>query len=256
MKNSQDEIYNRRKRLIKILKETNDQSITSISRLLKVSELTIRRDVNVLKNMNEVSLKKGMVSVIQKKDEMDPFSEREQKINLAIAKLASKLVNSNSKVFINSSRLALLTASQMYQSPMTFLSNNVRLTNIPHHPKSVLLLSGGEIREPKEVLVGDYAVSFFRNIISDYSIIGVSGISPIKGLTTPIYPEAIINKVMIENTRKKVIIVGDFSRIGKVSNFKTTDMDKIDYLVTDQYANPAILKDMRRRNIEVIQAII
>ena len=206
--------------------------------------------------MGELFLNKGIIVLSEKDGEIDPFTERSKRINLAIAKTASKLVEDNSKVFVNSSRLALLTVSQMYKKQITFLSNNIRLSSIPHNNKSVLLLSGGEIREPKEILVGDYASSFFRNIIVDYSVIGIAGISPINGLTTPIYQESIINRIMIENTRKKVIIVGDFSRIGKISNFKTADLKKIGCLVTDQYANPTLIKEIRKIGIEVVQAII
>jgi DeoR/GlpR family transcriptional regulator of sugar metabolism len=64
-------------------------------------------------------------------------------------------------------------------------------------------------------------------------------------------PECSVNQAMIGNTRGKVIVLADFSKIQHVSNFVSAPLDDIDVVVTDDKTPDAVIDNLKARNIEV-----
>lgn len=258
MKKSYKEIYERRIEILNIVKENDGINLKQLHSLFPdVSELTLRRDIDTLDKMNKAFLEHGCVYLA--KDTVDHKHESSSKkdlISKSIARVAASLIEDGSSVFINSSSLALKTAMALEDKAVDFISNNLSLTNIEHHPKTKILLSGGEIKKRNNITVGEATMSFFSNIMADYAILGISSVSALKGLTSPDYSEAQINHQMIVNTKKKVIVVADFSKFGPISSFKVSEIENIDCVITDEFANPMIIKGLKDKGIEVIQVNI
>ena len=56
--------------------------------------------------------------------------------------------------------------------PLTIFTNNIRATECVRHPETSIILTGGEIRYPKESLVGTVAVQILETMKSDFMLIG------------------------------------------------------------------------------------
>jgi DeoR/GlpR family transcriptional regulator of sugar metabolism len=60
---------------------------------------------------------------------------------------------------------------------------------------------------------------------------------------------------MIERTVGTVIVTASSSKMGVVSNFKTTSVDKIDYLVTDPAARDFLTEqELQKAGIQLVIA--
>lgn len=112
---------------------------------------------------------------------------------------------------------------------------------------------GGEIRFPKEALVGDMAIKALNDIKADICFIGCSGIDIEYGVTTKVIHEARLNEKMIKNTLYTKVLVADYRKIGKVSKFKVADLEDFDYLFTDSYCSDACVKQIENLGVKVIQ---
>ncbi|MFD1900284.1 DeoR/GlpR family DNA-binding transcription regulator [Enterococcus termitis] len=162
-------------------------------------------------------------------------------------------MNDGNTLFINTGSTALSSLKNLENKRVTIVTNNVKVANLDHNPNSTVILSGGEIRFPKEALVGDIAIDSFSKMSSDISIIGCSGLSVENGITTPVLHEAKINSLIIERTNGLVIVVADYRKIGFSSNFTSGHIKDINYLITDTFAPPEVIREIEKQGVQVIQ---
>jgi DeoR/GlpR family transcriptional regulator of sugar metabolism len=117
----------------------------------------------------------------------------------------------------------------------------------------IVVLTGGEIRIPKESMVGDFAINNLNMVTAAKSFLGVSGLSVQAGITTAILQEVAINKLMLARVRGKRTVLADFTKIGQSDKFISGDIGTVDRLVTDTQADRHVLDEFREHGIEVIQ---
>lgn len=252
MKRSNEEVNARRELLLQKIKELKTTTIKELSQEFDVSEMTIRRDCTILSQMGQVSQSFGKLAVVDKQICSQDNAASLMHIKNELAKEAATFVRNRDTLFINTSSTALRVLEYLKEKVINVLTNNTKIIYMNHHPQSTIILSGGEIRFPKEALSGDIAMESFSNARSDVTIIGVSGIDINLGLSTSVIHEAKINTKMIENSNK-IIVVADYRKIGKTSNFVISPINKIDILITDTYADQNILAEIEKQGVQVIQ---
>jgi DeoR/GlpR family transcriptional regulator of sugar metabolism len=256
MKRCKKDVCARQEKNVHILTENPDTSITEISKELDVSEITIRRDIKCLHEMGKIHRNRGKIVV---KDFLNIDGQEIDEIEMIKMKLgqaASSLVHNNQTIFVNSGSTPLYVLKYLKDKKITIASNNVKVASVSHHPESMLILSGGEVRLPKEAMVGDATINFFENIKADAAIMGVYGINANHGITTSNPNEAKINEVILKQTNGPVIVVADYRKIGLIANFKSGELDRVNYLVTDSYADDRTIEAIEKKGISVIQVAI
>ena len=117
-----------------------------------------------------------------------------------------------------------------------------------------LLLLGGHYRAPSNSVVGPFATDALRRTHATKAFIGVEGISVGSGLTTPVAAEAEIARVMIEQTRGRVLVVADHSKIGTVADFVIAPLEEVDVLIVDEGCSEGYRQRLTEAGIEVIVA--
>ncbi|OTN87906.1 hypothetical protein A5819_000354 [Enterococcus sp. 7E2_DIV0204] len=252
MKSSHQTIKNRRDKLLDLLHNETSLLVKEISHELAVSEITVRRDLTALEKMGLVQRAHGKAQIVQKTGTED-YNEEIEVLKDAIAKKAGEFVKEGNTLFINTGSTALSSLKHLGEKRVTIVTNNVKVANLDHNPNATVILSGGEIRFPKEALVGDIAIDSFSKMSSDISIIGCSGLSVENGITTPVLHESKINSLIIERTNGLVVVVADYRKIGFSSNFTSGTIKDINYLITDTFASPEVLREIEKQGVQVIQ---
>ncbi|EOL46574.1 DeoR/GlpR family DNA-binding transcription regulator [Enterococcus caccae] len=252
MKSSHKTIKARRDKILELLKTENTLPVKEVSRELAVSEITVRRDLIALEKMGLVQRAHGKAQIVQEIGTED-YNEEIEVLKNTIAKKAAEFVKDGNTLFINTGSTALSSLKNLEDKRVTIVTNNVKVANLDHNPNSTVILSGGEIRFPKEALVGDIAIDSFSKMSSDISIIGCSGLSIENGITTPVLHEAKINSLIIERTNGLVIVVADYRKIGFSSNFTSGTIKDINYLITDTFASPEVIREIEKQGVQVIQ---
>jgi DeoR family fructose operon transcriptional repressor len=102
--------------------------------------------------------------------------------------------------------------------------------------------------------VGPFATEALRRTHATKAFIGVEGISVGSGLTTPVAAEAEIARVMIEQTRGRVLVVADHSKIGTVADFVIAPLEEVDALIVDEGCSEGYRQRLTEAGIEVIVA--
>jgi DeoR/GlpR family transcriptional regulator of sugar metabolism len=252
VKRSNEEVRKRRNELIALLKKDGPLTIQALSQVLSVSEMTIRRDCALLSEMGQIKQTHGKVEFDgDYENELQPTDPVEH-IKHCLAKEAANHVKEGNTLFINTSTSAAQTLNYLTNKRISLLTNNTSVINMDHHPNSTIVLSGGEIRYPKAALSGDIAVESFSHVRSDVTIIGCSGLDLTTGISTSVIHEAKVNAKIIENSGK-LIVVADYRKIGKSSNFTIGQISDIDVLITDFYSEPKLIESIEKQGVQVIQ---
>lgn len=252
MKNSIENITNRQKKILQQLTEYHEMSVQQLSSILDVSEATIRRDLTLMEDKGQLKRIHGGCKLHDKALTSDEAPEI-TRIRHALAKKAVSFIKNDDVLFLNSSRTALLSMHYLNNLRTTIFTNNVHSIYLKPDDNTTLILSGGEIRFPKEAMVGDNAIHTISNVTGDICIMGCNGIHPIYGVTTDSLHEAKVNSLFFENTVGPRIVLADYRKVGVRSSFKSMDTVNIDILITDIYAPKNVLHSLEKQGIKVIQ---
>ncbi|RHW49423.1 DeoR/GlpR transcriptional regulator [Lactobacillus bombicola] len=250
MKNSYQEIKNRRKQIINLLNHQKTLSLNALSDKLNVSIMTMRRDCSYLANQGKVIQDKGLITLV--KPEEIPLTDSVSYIKQCLGKEAAAHIEKHSWIFINSSTTAFEAIPYLLKKDVNILTNNGYAGELDTRTSnSKIILSGGNINR-KLIMSGDWAVDAFLKIYADWAIIGCAGISIERGISTPFMEEAKVNKAIIKHA-KKLIVVADYSKFNKFSNFMIGKISDIDLLITDSFTPRETVESFIKAGIQVIQ---
>ncbi|MET1153101.1 DeoR/GlpR family DNA-binding transcription regulator, partial [Arthrobacter sp.] len=94
-----------------------------------------------------------------------------------------------------------------------------------------VILTGGE-RTPSEALVGPVATAAIRSLHVDICFLGVHGIHPDGGLSTPNLAEADTNAALAESA-DRLVVLADHTKFGIRALAPIVPLAAVDTLITD-----------------------
>ena len=228
----------RRQQVVMWLAQNQFASIAELASRFSVSEMTIRRDLTALE-------KKGLVERVAGGGEIAHGVEEtsfEMKRDLfapeksAIANAALKWIQSEMTVAFSAGTTTWNIARIVRGfSNLTFVTNstNVALT-LQQGGWEHIILSGGHFRTPSDALVGPIAEQSMRELYSDVLFLGVEAVDwEGGGLSCPNVAEAAVDRALIDNTEKVVVVV-DHSKLGRRALCRIAPLSMVDMIITDE----------------------
>ena len=219
----------------------------------------MRRDLEFLSARK--MLKKVHGGAVQiPKTAAEPHFAQKRRLNLsekkAIARQAVGLVEDGHTVAFSAGTTTwhIAAALRREAGELTFITNstNIALT-LQENGWEQIVLSGGVFRTPSDALVGPYADNTLRTLNADVLFMGVHGIDPDAGLTTPNTAEAETNRHLV-NAGQKVVVVADHTKLGVVALAKIVPLSRVDVLITDEQAPQETLREIELAGVRVLVA--
>ena len=250
----------RRDKILEIIVEKGEASVEELSAKLQVSEVTIRRDLDRLQTSGLLVRHHGGALALAPNPEMLPEKVLDEKdiTNIEekrrIASAAVSLLAEDDIVFMNSGSTILFFMRAIQNKRLRIITNNAAAINQPLDPSIDLMLLGGEYRQQSKSMVGEFALNTLKDIWSTHTFLGTNGVSIERGLTTSVHQECSVNQAMVKNTHGKVIVLADYSKMDKVSNFISLPLTSVDVIVTDNKCPAEFLHRLKDMGIEVIIA--
>jgi len=245
----------RQKQINALLAKKGVVSVAELSKILGVSELTIRRDLDVLNRKGILerthggaiyNLRMRVEPLYSQKDSL--HKEEKEVIGLA----ATELVEDGDTLLINSGSTTLEVIRHLKGRRVRVITSNVGAIPEAIDSEMEIILIGGLYRPRSNSLVGALASLFLHQVYGSKAFIGVDGVSVKYGLTTPILEEAEIAREMIERTSGPVIVVADHSKLGVVSNFITALLEKVAVLVTDEKIDNEYRSGIEKKGVKIV----
>lgn len=239
-------------KLLEILSDNKRMEVTKLAEILKVSQVTARKDLNVLEQKGLLRREHGY-ALINASDDINNRLGFNYDIKRKIACLASELVSSGETIMIESGSSCALLAEELAYSKkdITIITNSVFIVSyIRKAPFVKIVLLGGDFQPESQVLVGPSTRDCAKEFFVDKLFVGTDGYIPSVGFTGKNHMRAVTVKAMAQSANKIVVLTDSskFLQQGVVSQFKT---EEVDYVITDNNIPFDILKQLKRDNIDV-----
>ncbi|MFJ7636838.1 DeoR/GlpR family DNA-binding transcription regulator [Peribacillus sp. NPDC097264] len=220
---------------------------------LQASESTIRRDLVQLEELKLLKRVHGGAALLQRKG-MEPTTLEKQNKALSEKKLLAEL----GSTFIENDDCIYLDAGTTISELIPYLKdkNVTVLTNGLMHIQKLMELEiktvivGGTIKASTNAVVGSTAVDFLSDYRFDKCFLGINGIHPELGLTTPDPEEALLKKTAIRLSNQSYVLA-DSSKLNEVTFAKVADVSEV-ILLTDNNNEAAVEQLLKNPKIKVV----
>ncbi len=236
--NENDNTVFRRSKILESIEELGQLRVPELSKRFGVSVVTIRNDLIQLEKKNLLirthggAIKEKRVSfdfALSQKAEMHTDEK------LKIANKAVEFIKDGDTIILDSGSTTQQIAKQIKNfKNITVLTNALNIVATLSDSEDVeIIIPGGMLRKKSLSLIGSVAEIGINNFYADKLFLGVDGIDPQYGITTPNSEEAHLNRLMIERSRE-IFVVTDSSKFKKRSMAFITGLEKINILITDK----------------------
>jgi DeoR family transcriptional regulator, aga operon transcriptional repressor len=237
------------------LSEHGSVDVADLAERFKVSQATLRRDLQILEEQRLLRRTHGGAVAQDVLYELPVRyrhgQHREQKRAIA-AEVVKRLPDGPIAVGLTggstTSEVARLLVERV---DLTVVTNALNIAaELALRPRLKLVVTGGVSRSQSYELVGPWAEHTLRGVNIGVAVIGVDGISADGGLTTHDEVEAHTNATLIERAAT-TIVVADGSKVGRVLLARICGVDEVDELITDDSVDPVALRALRGAGLTV-----
>jgi DeoR family transcriptional regulator, aga operon transcriptional repressor len=248
-------IDERRQHILELVQKQGRVLVADLSSELKISQITIRKDLDWLQSQGLIQRSHGGALRIHSSALADPSLQEKQKQHFAekqkIAAAAVKMVEEGQCVILDSGTTTTAIAQGLKRfNRLTVITNAVNIAAELAGTDFEVILIGGTLRKNSFSLVGPLAEDNLEEMHADILFLGVDGIDLEIGITTPNFLESRVNRAMVRAAHK-VVVVCDSSKFNHRSLSRIMPASAIHYLITDRNLPAAAADALRSHNIDV-----
>lgn len=248
----------RRDKILELLKEDGSAKVADLARIFKVTEVTIRQDLDKLEKEGLIVKEHGGAYLKNVEDQVRNFTLIHQE-NLdkkaIIAAKCLEYIESGDTIILDSGSTTTEIAKQLKGlKNLTVITNALNIAlMLGAEPGIEVIVTGGEFKPPTLSLTGQKAADFFKGLNVQKLFLATAGISLKSGLTYPSISDLVVKKAMID-AAEITYLVADSTKIGKSALASLGALSLIDFIITD----PGIMEKhkalFREHEIELIIA--
>lgn len=244
----------RHRQLLNLLDERKILSTAEIIKLLDISPATARRDINKLNEQGRLrKVRNGAESI----KSTPTFSSPTYYVNNSnekqrIAKAAANLCQDGDSVILTCGSTMLMLGNALCSRNVQIITNFLPLANtLINHDHNDVVIMGGQYNKNQAI-----TFSLQTNSESMYAadIMFTSG----KGINSEgLYK----TDMLIANSEQrmlskigKLVVLLDSTKLGKQAGMLFSGLDQIDILITGKEADPAIIQQLKEKNLNIILA--
>jgi DeoR/GlpR family transcriptional regulator of sugar metabolism len=248
----------RRDQIIKLLHEDGSAKVVDLAKLFRVSEVTIRQDLEKLEAEDHIIREHGGAYLKNVEDQVRSFSlantEHMDRKEM-IGRKAASLIESGETIILDSGSTTTEIARNLKgRKHITVITNALNIAlMLGVEPGIEVMMTGGEFKPPTLSLTGQKAADFLKDIHVDKLFLATAGISLKAGLTYPSISDLVVKRAMIE-AAETVYLVADSSKMRKSAFASLGALSLINYIITDPLIKEEHRKLFTENEIEFIIA--
>lgn len=225
----------RHTRILELLTENERVEVTELSQLLKVSQVTIRKDLDLLENKGLIMRAHGFAT-LNSSDDINNRLAYHYETKLKIAKLAAEDIKDGETVMIESGSCCALLALELAQTKkeITIITNSAFIADYVRKVGKIrIVLLGGEYQNESQVMVGPMTRKCAETFFVDKFFIGTDGFSEVSGFTGNDYMRSETVRDLAKHANK-VIVLSESSKFHQVGTVSLLPIQSIYSVVTDE----------------------
>jgi len=222
----------------KIVDEKQRVELTELSSQFGVSLVTIRKDVDILQDRNQIRRVHGAaISLTQEWEYKDdnykkltkPDSRKEK-----IGKIAAELVGGSGWIFLGQGSTCYQVGKELARiDGINVLTNNLLVAEaMTRNNRTNVVVIGGNLIHNYFYMAGEMFMRNMDDLHIAYAFMGVGGIDRYAGYTVN-YPTELVVFDTIQKITDKLVLVADSSKFDRKRFLSLGDLDYTDTLITD-----------------------
>lgn len=248
----------RREKILELIREDGHAKVMDLSRIFKVTEVTIRQDLERIEKEGLIVREHGGAYLKDIDSNVRNFSLQNQENiaeKIAIARKAVEFITDGDTIILDSgsttTEIAKLLAN--YRN-LTVITNALNIALILGAQMGItVIVTGGEFKAPTLSLTGQKAADFFQSLHVDKLFLATAGIALKSGLTYPGISDICVKRAMIESANE-TFLVADSTKIGKSSFASLGALSLINYLITDSKITADDIKWLKNYDVQFVIA--
>lgn len=249
-------VEDRRSRLSELVRQRGFATLPDLTAALRVSESTVRRDLDYLEETGVAKRTHGGVVYTGPSPKLAHFDQR-QALQLdkkrAIARAASQLIEDNDTVLLDGGSTTYELARHLVGRPLQVVTNSLPVANLFTASDSAdLVFVGGYVHTRTGVSFGQYANQMLAELTARRAVISVAGITS-RGYFNSHLLLVETERAMMQAV-DEVIVVADSTKFGRTSLALLGALDAVDVLVVDQGIEPRWREEVERAGVRLVVA--
>ena len=227
----------RHNEIIKLLTEKGYMTVEQLSKLLFISESSIRRDLTALEGQRIVNRSYGGAELIKNSTQILPFSTRAHQ-NIAAKKIMARkacgLIQEGDIVFLDQSSSAFFVACELLKKTnITVVTNNIEILSLLSQSDIHTYSSGGHLSSSnRNCLIGSDAHRIFSEIHADILFFSAKALSEDGIIYDCDREEICLRNTMLSNASRKVFLCSS-DKINSHSGYRQCLLSEVDCFITD-----------------------
>jgi DeoR family transcriptional regulator, aga operon transcriptional repressor len=209
----------RRRKILYIIEREGRVLVNELADRFEASQFTIRNDLNALHRSGLVYRTHGGALPVRPGTLADPNFRTKENVKRRekerIGHAAAKLVQADESIVLDSGTTTMALAHSLHPTGhLTVITATINIAAQLSSSGVDVVLTGGVLRGDSLSLVGPVTEETLRRFTADVAFLGVDGFDRQFGLTSPNISEARVKQVMMEISRRTVLLC-DSSKIGR-----------------------------------------
>jgi len=226
----------RQQRIRELMLKHKRLDVMTLSGLLAVTEVTVRRDLEKLEAEGFLLRMHGGAILNDQTDlggymAADP-TPLEKKL---IGEIAALLIENGQSVFLGPGETCVQVAANLHdRTRLTLLTNDLAVASRLNGNSGIsVVVVGGNLLHGSNSLIGPLALTALRGIFVDKAIIGVNGVSIERGLTVNSLDEAVFLQEILK-IAKETVVVADYTKFDYVGFSPVCELTRVQKVVTNK----------------------
>lgn len=241
------------------LKKNQIVNVKDLSKLLNVTEKTVRLDLGVLERAHILErIHGGAVIAKQQPTLLSTTSYRKcnEYEKSIIARRALQLLHENDVILLDDGSTTLALAKLLGDFKITVLTNDVLIINeLMYKPNVSLYVIGGSLKRDGDsfVINGEDAIQYIKKYRVNKLFLGISTIDIENGLMIFYYGDRSTKRAFMA-AANEIICMADSSKFNHSAFTRVAHVDEIDTIITDSNISEADLQKYRAVGVNIIVA--
>ena len=228
--------------LLDIVRARNGIGINDLAKILNVSQMTIRRDLMILRSNNlienisgvAVPISDNSISKFNSDYELNIEAVHQEQEKARIGKFAASLLEPDDIVIIGTGTTTVHLARQIpINLNITALCYNMNiLSELYKNPGIRLIVAGGYYHPDTQMFESPYGIEIIRNVRATKLFVSAAGVHDTMGVTVVQHYQTQTKRAAFHSSLKKILLA-DSSKFGKVCNAFYAQLSEFDIVITD-----------------------
>ena len=238
--------------IVKLVSEFEKIDVNTLSDKLKVSKVTIRKDLDKLEMKGLLHREHGY-AVLNSGDDLNVRLSFHYDTKRKIAQEAAKIVADNETIIIESGSTCALLAEEICRTKknVKIITNSYFIADYVRKVDSCkIILLCGEFQNDSQVTVGPLLKEMIQFFHVEHAFVGTDGYDEELGFTGKDLMRSEVVQYMSEAS-DKMIVLTDSSKFDKRGTVKRFGLKQVSQVVTDQAIPTAAVQRLKAANIKL-----